>query len=283
MKPPVEAYTGKDPYVFVSYSHKDSNIVYKAIEQLCAEYFRIWYDEGIEPGRIWKDVLEQKIKGSHCVLAFISPEAMSSSHVIRELNLTKLFGKWILPVYLTQTNLPESISEYVSSFQAMNLETAESSGRWTKLIEALPDKTREFRTSEQQLHFLEEGLSNPLIIQLLREHTEKELGWCSIQKRGEPDNDFLQTCKMCGDTDWFEAIGLGSQGPSKSCASCGLFKDPGRAAPWFKIIGRDGENLNVTCINCGQVTTYIKNDGPPLICPKCGQLKYTKATWDSLL
>jgi len=41
-EPPFEAYGGKDPYLFVSYSHKDSALVYPEIERLHQLGFRIW-------------------------------------------------------------------------------------------------------------------------------------------------------------------------------------------------------------------------------------------------
>jgi hypothetical protein len=57
LNPPVKAYQGDEPYIFVSYSHRNSQVVYRAVVQLCAAYFRVWYDEGIEPGRIWKAIV----------------------------------------------------------------------------------------------------------------------------------------------------------------------------------------------------------------------------------
>ena len=41
------AYSGRGHYVFVSYSHKDSGIVYPIISTLRDMGFNIWYDEGI--------------------------------------------------------------------------------------------------------------------------------------------------------------------------------------------------------------------------------------------
>jgi hypothetical protein len=273
-KPPVKAYQGDEPFIFVSYAHRDSDIVYRAVEQLCAAYFRVWYDEGIEPGRIWKTVLDQRVRDSHCVLVFLSPQATASEHVIGELLTAQTHGKQIFPVYLAPTSLPDSISEYILSHQTISLQEAESSGLWTGLIESLPPETKQFMNSEQQLRYIEKGLRDPIVMSLLRDRAQDDLGWCSVQRRGSPYNDFLQTCKLCGDTDWFEAKGLGSPGPAKHCWECGLSRDPGRAKPWFEIIERDGANVQVRCTECGSSTLYAYDDGPPLICPKCGRLQY---------
>ena len=275
IKPPVESYQGNDPYIFVSYSHRNSEIVYQAIVQLYTAYFRVWYDEGIESGRIWKSVLEKQIQESSCVLVFISSEAVASEHVMSELMIARDCGKQIFPVFFLETiSLPESISDFILSYQAIGLEKAKASGRWTGLIDALPVETRQFLNSKQQLEFLEKGLSNPLVIKLLQNSSRDDLGWCSIQRRGEPFDDFLQTCKLCGETDWFEAKGIGSPGSSRECPRCGLKKDPGRAKPWFEYIKIEEANVTVRCTDCGNLTLYSYDDGPPLICPKCGRLQY---------
>lgn len=44
------AYEGSEPYIFVSYSHKDSATVLPVISELQAEGFRVWYDASIEAG-----------------------------------------------------------------------------------------------------------------------------------------------------------------------------------------------------------------------------------------
>ena len=47
---PLPAYDGDEPYVFVSYSHEDSDLVYPGIRWLQDQRFNIWYDEDISPG-----------------------------------------------------------------------------------------------------------------------------------------------------------------------------------------------------------------------------------------
>jgi hypothetical protein len=40
-----EAYTGSEPYLFVSYSHRDTAKVYPILDALHDRKYRIWYDE----------------------------------------------------------------------------------------------------------------------------------------------------------------------------------------------------------------------------------------------
>ena len=46
----IRAYEGNKPYIFVSYSHKNSSVVLSYIEKLYELKYRVWYDEGIAPG-----------------------------------------------------------------------------------------------------------------------------------------------------------------------------------------------------------------------------------------
>ena len=54
LHPPFEAYSGSDPFVFVCYSHQDTEHVYPEIEKWHEGGYRIWYDEGIPAGRKWR-------------------------------------------------------------------------------------------------------------------------------------------------------------------------------------------------------------------------------------
>ena len=47
------AYKGDQPYIFISYAHKDSNIVLPIIARLQQDGYRVWYDEGIALGSSW--------------------------------------------------------------------------------------------------------------------------------------------------------------------------------------------------------------------------------------
>ena len=40
--PPTKAYKGEEPYIFISYAHKDSDFVFPEIERLTADGFKIW-------------------------------------------------------------------------------------------------------------------------------------------------------------------------------------------------------------------------------------------------
>ncbi len=47
MKKPFPMYQCDEPYVFVSYPHADTELVYAELARLNDQGFNIWYDEGI--------------------------------------------------------------------------------------------------------------------------------------------------------------------------------------------------------------------------------------------
>jgi hypothetical protein len=57
VRPPFPAYRGTMPYIFISYSHADMKEVFRIIKQLNSSRYRIWFDEGIEPGNEWPEVV----------------------------------------------------------------------------------------------------------------------------------------------------------------------------------------------------------------------------------
>ena len=81
-----QAYTGFDPYIFISYSHEDASRVYPIIERLQQRGLRVWYDEGIHAGNEWRPELTKRIANSTCLIAFISKSFMASKYCKRELH-----------------------------------------------------------------------------------------------------------------------------------------------------------------------------------------------------
>ena len=76
IKTKFEAYNGDEPYLFVSYSHRDTNKVYPILDELSDNKYRIWYDEACENGNDFRDELRQRIKNSEAVLRIINPHGI---------------------------------------------------------------------------------------------------------------------------------------------------------------------------------------------------------------
>ena len=71
MQTKFDAYIGDEPYLFVSYSHRDTAKVYPILDALYDRKYRIWYDESCETGNDFRDELRQRIEGAEAVLLFV--------------------------------------------------------------------------------------------------------------------------------------------------------------------------------------------------------------------
>ena len=80
-----KVYEGTQPYIFISYSHKDSAQVMTIVDDLEQRGYRVWYDGGIEAGSEWPEYIAKHLRGCKCVIAFISQNYVNSSNCRREL------------------------------------------------------------------------------------------------------------------------------------------------------------------------------------------------------
>ena len=103
--PPFPAYQGDDPYLFVSYSHDDSELVYPEIERFHNDKCNIWYDEGIPSGERWQEEVENALINSSLFIVFISRNSVASPNVRNEISLAIKKRIDIIPIYLESTNL----------------------------------------------------------------------------------------------------------------------------------------------------------------------------------
>lgn len=119
MERPFPAYEGKDPYIFVSYSHSDSALVYPELVRLRDAGFNIWYDEGISPGATWRDELAEALANCDVFLFFITPDAARSPNCNKEVNFALTRERRFLSVYLEETQLPSGLEFSISDLQAI--------------------------------------------------------------------------------------------------------------------------------------------------------------------
>ncbi len=101
-----EAYTGDEPYLFVSYSHRDVDKVYPILDTLYDCKYRIWYDESCETGNDFRDELRDRIKGCDGVLLFVSESSMKSPFCGMEVIVARENDKRLFPIYLDSGEVP---------------------------------------------------------------------------------------------------------------------------------------------------------------------------------
>ncbi len=144
--PPFAPYEGSEPYVFVSYSHRDKEPVYAEIGSLHEQGFRIWYDQGIRGGSDWTSTLEHKLKESAFVLIFISPDAVESPNVRDEIHFALEKKKPLLAIHLVETDLRHGLEFRLNRMQALLKHRLPAEEYKANLARALPASLRAARS-----------------------------------------------------------------------------------------------------------------------------------------
>ena len=116
-----KVYKGTDPYVFVSYSHKDKDVVFEVINDLMLCACNIWYDTGIHSGEDWSGEIAEHLFNAECVLFMVTENSVNSEYVKDELTFAKTKNKKIYPVYLEQVTLPLSLELLLGRAQAISI------------------------------------------------------------------------------------------------------------------------------------------------------------------
>ncbi|MFX1275938.1 MAG: toll/interleukin-1 receptor domain-containing protein [Promethearchaeota archaeon] len=137
MTPPFKAYDGNDPFLFVSYTHKDKPIVYPIIKKLHKNGVKIWYDEGIPLTTDWGDILGQKIIDCDLFVSFISPNVNNSDNTQKEIKYACLKKKPYISIHLEETNLNPGIEMILQDIQGILKYKMDDDTFYSKLIEEI--------------------------------------------------------------------------------------------------------------------------------------------------
>lgn len=116
------AYSGNEPYAFISYAHKDANRIYPIIQALQNSGLRVWYDEGLEVGSHWSETIATHLIDSHCALCFLTKNFLESENCKDELHFAKEKGKGPLIIYLDSVKLPEKMQMSFGRLHALSME-----------------------------------------------------------------------------------------------------------------------------------------------------------------
>ena len=146
---PFRSYEGDEPYVFVSYSHKDSPVVFEIIGELHERGFRIWYDEGIDPGTEWPEEIAGHLNACTTFLLFMSPNASGSHNVRREINFAIDNKKHLICVYLSPTELSLGMQLQLSLIQSVHYTYPDTEDFYHRVEKALSQAGNIVASSEK--------------------------------------------------------------------------------------------------------------------------------------
>ena len=134
---PFAPYQGAEDYIFVSYAHKDSVRVFEVISALHRRFYRVWYDQGIEIGADWPQVVAEKLQRSALVLIFLSENALRSQNCRREIHYAVSQKKNMLVVLLDDSTLPADIAMQLSVVPQLRFSDGAQTGKDFLSINAL--------------------------------------------------------------------------------------------------------------------------------------------------
>jgi len=132
-----KVYRGDDPYVFVSYSHKDQDRVFEIINDLMLCACNLWYDIGIHSGNDWNNEIAERLYNAECVLFMVTSNSVQSEYVKDELNFAKSKNKKIYPVFLEDIDLPLSMELFLGRTQAISCSDSDVNDNRFKLREKI--------------------------------------------------------------------------------------------------------------------------------------------------
>jgi hypothetical protein len=115
-------------HVFLSYSHKDADLMQRVCDDLRAVRLTVWTDEGIEPGTSsWKKAIQEAIENAGCLVVILSPDAKQSEWVERELDYASAQKVRIFPL-LARGDERDAIPFALSGSQFIDMRFAYASG-----------------------------------------------------------------------------------------------------------------------------------------------------------
>ena len=153
MKCSFKPYEGDEKYIFVSYAHADGDRVAPILERLNKAGFRIWYDDGIDLGEDYSNVIARHIRRCAVCMMFHSESSAVSKYCIKEINYAVSKNRGMLSVYLEQTELSDGVEMHVSSIQSIYLYNYDSEDMFydklliTQILQPCRDKADAIKPS----------------------------------------------------------------------------------------------------------------------------------------
>lgn len=112
-------YEGDGDYIFISYSHRNSDTILPVIDYLHDIGYKVWFDEGIEADAEWPAYIEDHLNRSAAVLAFISSDFVSSSNCRKEVTYALNKGKPFIYVMIEETPLSNGLDLQLADQQCI--------------------------------------------------------------------------------------------------------------------------------------------------------------------
>ena len=124
--------------VFISYAAKDRTRVLDLVERLRTAGVSVWIDQmGIEGATMWSQEIVAAIRSCKVLILAISENSAGSENVVKEVALASEGRKRILPVYIRQAEIPESMAYQLAGIQRIEFFKGREDAALQAVIRAL--------------------------------------------------------------------------------------------------------------------------------------------------
>ena len=104
--------------VFISYASKNRDRILDLVERLRGAGVSVWIDQmGIEGAAMWSQQIVAAIRDCKVLILAISKNSASSENVVKELALASEGRKRILPVFIEEADIPETMAYQLAGIQ----------------------------------------------------------------------------------------------------------------------------------------------------------------------
>ncbi len=142
-----------EPYVFVSYSHKDKRDMEEIKDLLEHSGIRYWYDMGLHSGEDWNSVIARRLDKAAACIVLLSPNSVESEYVKNELSFAISRCIPIHILMLKDFEIPIDVDMMICRIQRIKKEA----GYEKKLINSLSFGKTENLTFSEKLKMLLKG------------------------------------------------------------------------------------------------------------------------------
>jgi len=129
----------KETYIFISYSHEDRDLVNNEVNFLKRIGYHVWFDDRIEAGSEWVAQIEDAISNAKQFIVFISPYAVESTYVKKEIALAINKKIPLLSIYLKKTELKGGLDLQLIDIQSV-FKYQLSKDRYQEVLKSTLDK-----------------------------------------------------------------------------------------------------------------------------------------------
>jgi len=137
----IQSYEGDEPYFFICYAHKDEVIVNSELAWLHKAGVRLWYDDGIHIGSVWRKALAEALSNASGLIFMCSGNSASSSECLKEINFALNRDMPIFVVLLDGNPLPAELELSLNDRQLLERTKFDEKMYRSKLLTALSSNT----------------------------------------------------------------------------------------------------------------------------------------------